>query len=104
VDSPVVGPTGRIEGGTAYRMSAHGARGSLVMGGIRYHPERSHDEGGGAGPPRDHNDLETALMDIPFGGAKGGVVAGGSKANLEARAMERLTRELHAAISIVLGP
>src|SRR6266571_4740937 len=45
---------------------------------------------------------KTALMDIPFGGAKGGVTVDPKK--LSRLELERLTRRFTQRISIVLGP
>src|SRR6266536_1869763 len=45
---------------------------------------------------------KTALMDIPFGGAKGGVTVDPKK--LSKLELERLTRRFTQRISIVLGP
>src|SRR5437764_11407493 len=45
---------------------------------------------------------KTALMDIPFGGAKGGVTV--DPKQLSKLELERLTRRFTQRISIVLGP
>ena len=69
VEVPVRMDDGRIEVFTGYRIQHNGARGPC-KGGIRYHPEADHDEVLGLATIMT---WKTALMDIPFGGAKGGV-------------------------------
>jgi glutamate dehydrogenase (NAD(P)+) len=82
---------------TGYRVQHNGARGPY-KGGVRYHP---------------HADLEevralaslmtwkTALVDIPFGGAKGGVQV--DPTELSTREIEQLTRRYMAQVSYVVG-
>src|SRR5205814_198816 len=77
---------GRIEVFTGYRIQHNGARGPC-KGGIRYHPEADHDEVLGLATIMT---WKTALMDIPFGGAKGGVTVDPKK--LSKLELERLTR------------
>ena len=45
---------------------------------------------------------KTAVMDIPFGGAKGGVTV--DPASLSERELEKLTRKLVQSIKDVVGP
>ena len=98
VEVPVRMDDGRIEVFTGYRIQHNGARGPC-KGGIRYHPEADHDEILGLAAIMT---WKTALMDIPFGGAKGGVTVDPRRlSNLE---LERLTRRFTQRISIVLGP
>jgi len=98
VEVPVRMDDGRIEVFTGYRIQHNGARGPC-KGGIRYHPEADHDEVLGLATIMT---WKTALMDIPFGGAKGGVTVDPRK--LSALELERLTRRFTQRISIVLGP
>ncbi len=82
---------------TGYRVQHNAARGPY-KGGVRYHP---------------HADLEevralaslmtwkTALVDIPFGGAKGGVQV--DPTALSKREIEQLTRRYMAQVSYVVG-
>src|SRR5207245_1239200 len=88
----------RIEVFTGYRIQHYGARGPC-KGGIRYHPEADHDEVLGLATIMT---CKTALMDIPFGGAKGGVTVDPKK--LSKLELERLTRRFTQRISIMLGP
>src|SRR2546428_8625158 len=69
VEVPVRMDDGRIEVFTGYRIQHNGARGPC-KGGIRYHPEPDHDEVLGLATIMT---WRTPLMDIPSGGAKGGV-------------------------------
>ena len=98
VEVPVRMEDGRIEVFTGYRIQHNGARGPC-KGGIRYHPEADHDEVFGLATIMT---WKTALMDIPFGGAKGGVAVDPRK--LTPLELERLTRRFTQRISIILGP
>lgn len=98
VEVPIRMDDGRIEVFTGYRIQHNGARGPC-KGGIRYHPEADHDEVLGLATIMT---WKTALMDIPFGGAKGGVTVDPRK--LSRLELERLTRRFTQRIAIVLGP
>jgi len=80
-----------------YRVQHNGARGPY-KGGIRYHPSADLDE------VRALAALMTwknALIDVPFGGAKGGVQC--DPRRLSKTELERLTRRFTAMISYVIG-
>jgi glutamate dehydrogenase (NAD(P)+) len=98
VEVPVRMDDGRIEVFTGYRIQHNGARGPC-KGGIRYHPDADHDEVLGLATIMT---WKTALMDIPFGGAKGGVTVDPKR--LSKLELERLTRRFTQRISIMLGP
>ncbi|HYK83658.1 MAG TPA: Glu/Leu/Phe/Val dehydrogenase dimerization domain-containing protein [Gemmatimonadales bacterium] len=98
VEVPVRMDDGRIEVFTGYRIQHNGARGPC-KGGIRFHPDADHDEVLGLATIMT---WKTALMDIPFGGAKGGVTVDPKR--LSRLELERLTRRFTQRISIVLGP
>ena len=98
VEVPVRMDDGHIEVFTGYRIQHNGARGPC-KGGIRYHPEADHDEVLGLATIMT---WKTALMDIPFGGAKGGVQV--DPRLLSQLELERLTRRFTQRIAIVLGP
>src|SRR5881394_2678420 len=98
VEVPVRMDDGRIEVFTGYRIQHNGARGPC-KGGIRYRPDADHDEVLGLAAIMT---WKTALMDIPFGGAKGGVTVDPKK--LSRLELERLTRRFTQRISIMLGP
>src|SRR6185295_1627524 len=83
---------------TGYRVQHNDARGP-VKGGLRYSLGVSLDE------VRALAMLMTwkcAVVDLPFGGAKGGVIVD-TKA-LSQRELERLTRRYASEISIIIGP
>src|SRR5213594_387009 len=98
VEVPVRMDDGRIEVFTGYRIQHNGARGPC-KGGIRYHPDADHDEVLGLAAIMT---WKTALMDIPFGGAKGGVTVDPKK--LSTLELERLPRRFTQRVAIVLGP
>jgi len=80
-----------------YRVQHNGARGPY-KGGIRYHPEASISE------VRAMASLMTwkcAVVNLPYGGAKGGVMVDPSQ--LTESELEQLTRRFTLAISYVLG-
>jgi glutamate dehydrogenase (NAD(P)+) len=97
VQVPVRMDDGRLEVFTGYRVQHNAARGPY-KGGIRYHPDADIDEVRALAALMT---WKTALMDVPFGGAKGGV-------QCDARAMseserQRLTRRFTNTISYILG-
>ncbi len=98
VEVPVRMDDGRVDVFTGYRIQHNGARGPC-KGGIRYHPEADRDEVLGLATIMT---WKTALMDIPFGGAKGGVTVDPKR--LSRLELERLTRRFTQRIAIVLGP
>lgn len=90
--------SGEIEVFNAYRVQHNNSRGPY-KGGLRYHPQVDLDD------VRSLASLmtwKTAVMDIPFGGAKGGVTVDPRK--LSERELEKLTRKLVVAIKEIIGP
>ncbi len=98
VEVPVRMDDDRIEVFSGYRVQHSGARGPC-KGGIRFHPEADEEEVLGLATTMT---WKTALVDIPFGGAKGGVQVDPRK--LSIRELEAVTRVFTRRISIVLGP
>ena len=97
VSVPVRMDDGRIEVFTGYRVQHNGARGPY-KGGIRYHPMADLDE------VRALSSLmtwKTALVDIPFGGAKGGVQC--QPREMSEGELNRLTRRYTVNIEHLLG-
>jgi len=80
-----------------YRVQHNGARGPY-KGGIRYHPDADLDE---VRALASLMTWKTALLDIPFGGAKGGIAVDPS--GLSEGELEAMTRRFMLAISHVLG-
>jgi len=98
VDVPVRMDDGRLEVFRGYRIQHSGVRGPC-KGGIRFHPEADHDEVLGLATTMT---WKTALADVPFGGAKGGVQV--DPRALSPRELEGLTRSFTGRISLLLGP
>ena len=97
VQVPVRMDDGRLEVFTGFRIQHNGARGPY-KGGIRFHPDADLDE------VRALAALMTwknALLDVPYGGAKGGVAC--DPATMSPEEKERLTRRYTGMISYVLG-
>ncbi len=81
-----------------YRVQHNGARGPY-KGGIRYHPSVDLDEVRALAALMS---WKTALLDIPFGGAKGGIEV--DPATMSDRELQEMTRRFTSAIHHVLGP
>jgi glutamate dehydrogenase (NAD(P)+) len=98
VQVPVKMDDGRLEVFLGYRVQHNGARGP-TKGGIRYHPTVDISE------VRSLASLmtwKTALTNLPYGGAKGGVNCDPSRMSINE--LEKLTRNFIDRISIILGP
>ncbi len=98
VEVPLKKDDGTLKVFIGYRVQHNGARGPQ-KGGMRFHPNVDLDEVRGLASLMT---WKTALVDIPFGGAKGGVNC--DPRELTPRELERLTRKFMSRISIVLGP
>lgn len=98
VDVPVRMDDGHIEVFRGYRIQHSGVRGPC-KGGIRFHPEADQEEVLGLATTMT---WKTALADVPFGGAKGGVQV--DPRGLSPRELEALTRTFTGRISLMLGP
>ena len=98
VQVPIHSDDGSVLSFRGYRVQHNGARGPF-KGGLRYHPDTDLDE------VRALASLMTwkcALLDVPFGGAKGGITL--DPAALSPRELEAVTRSYTNAISGVIGP
>jgi glutamate dehydrogenase (NAD(P)+) len=95
---PVALDNGLIEVYTGYRVLHSTVRGP-GKGGIRFSPEVSLDEVRALAA---WMTWKCAVVDIPFGGAKGGVIC--DPAKLSKSELERVTRRYTAALSDWLGP
>ena len=98
VTIPMQMDNGDIAVFTGYRFQHNSARGPM-KGGLRYHPSVDPDE------VRSLASLmtwKTALADIPFGGAKGGIAC--DPKQLTPGEMERLTRKFIYRIHREIGP
>ena len=97
VQVPVRMDDGRLVVFTGYRVQHNGARGPY-KGGVRYHPDADLDE---VRALASLMTWKTAVVDIPYGGAKGGVQC--EPGILSQKELERLTRRFTSTISYVLG-
>jgi glutamate dehydrogenase (NAD(P)+) len=98
VNIPVQLDDGRIELFTGYRVQHSVARGP-GKGGIRYAPDVSLDE---VRALASWMTWKCAVVNIPFGGAKGGVIC--NPAMLSDGELERITRRYTAEIMDIIGP
>ncbi len=98
VEVPVRMDDGRLEVFMGYRVQHNGARGPC-KGGVRYHPEANEEEVVGLATTMT---WKTALLDIPFGGAKGGVQV--KARDLSIRELEAFTRQFTRRIALLLVP
>ena len=98
VQVPIHADDGSVLSFRGYRVQHNGARGPF-KGGLRFHQDTDLDE------VRALASLMTwksALLDLPFGGAKGGMTL--DPATLSPRELEAATRSFTHAISGVIGP
>jgi glutamate dehydrogenase (NAD(P)+) len=98
VNFPVKLDDGSTRMFTGYRVQHNLGRGP-VKGGIRYHPAVDIDEVRALAM---WMTWKCALVNIPYGGAKGGVIVDPKQLSLGE--LERLTRRFASEISILLGP
>lgn len=95
---PVRRDDGNVESFRGYRVQHNDSRGPF-KGGIRYHPEANLDE---VRALASLMTWKTAVADLPFGGAKGGIQV--DPKGLSERELEALTRSYVKLIGHVLGP
>ncbi|MFA6439977.1 MAG: Glu/Leu/Phe/Val dehydrogenase dimerization domain-containing protein, partial [Bacteriovoracaceae bacterium] len=98
VELPVMMDDGKLHSLIGYRVQHNNARGPY-KGGIRYHQEVDLDE---VRALASLMTWKTAVADIPFGGAKGGVTIDPTK--LSQGELERLTRAFTSKIDLIIGP
>jgi glutamate dehydrogenase (NAD(P)+) len=98
VNFPVRMDNGTVRVFTGFRVQHNITRGP-AKGGLRYHPAVSLDEVKALAM---WMSWKTALMGIPFGGAKGGVIC--DPHALSQVELERLTRRFATEISLLVGP
>jgi glutamate dehydrogenase (NAD(P)+) len=97
VQVPVRMDGGRLQVFTGYRVQHNAARGPY-KGGIRYHPDADLNE---VRALASLMTWKTAVVDIPYGGAKGGVQC--DPTQMSEGEKQRLTRRFTQMISYVLG-
>ncbi|WP_307005541.1 Glu/Leu/Phe/Val family dehydrogenase [Acinetobacter baylyi] len=98
VDVPIVMDDGSIQHFEGYRVQHNLSRGP-GKGGIRYHPDVELNEVMALSA---WMTIKTAVLNLPYGGAKGGIRVDPKK--LSARELERLTRRFTSEISPIIGP
>ncbi|OGR83046.1 MAG: glutamate dehydrogenase [Elusimicrobia bacterium RIFCSPHIGHO2_02_FULL_57_9] len=98
VSVPVRMDDGSLAVFEGYRIQHNLDRGP-AKGGIRYHPQVSLDE---IKALAFWMTMKCAVVNLPYGGAKGGVVCDPKKMSLGE--VERLTRRYTSEISIIIGP
>jgi len=98
VHFPVRMDNGEIQMFTGYRVQHCTVRGP-GKGGIRFHPDVTLDEVRALAM---WMTWKTAVVGIPYGGAKGGVVCDPKQMSIQE--IERLTRRYTTEISIIIGP
>jgi glutamate dehydrogenase (NAD(P)+) len=97
VHFPVEMDDGSFEVFTGFRVQHNIARGP-AKGGLRYHPAMTLDD---ARALAMYMTWKSAVADLPFGGAKGGVVC--DPHTLSITELERLTRRFTTEISLIVG-
>jgi glutamate dehydrogenase/leucine dehydrogenase len=98
IDFPVQMDDGSIRVFTGYRVQHNNARGPF-KGGIRYHPSVTEDEVKALAA---WMTWKTAVMDIPFGGAKGGVICDPKRLSTEEK--RAITRRYTMQMGGAIGP
>jgi len=95
---PVRTEDGNVETFTGFRCQHDDARGPY-KGGVRYHPSVSRDE---VTALAGWMTFKCAVVDLPYGGAKGGVVC--DPKEMSERELEGLTRRYTKAMGGIIGP
>lgn len=98
VTFPIQMDNGTVQCFTGYRCQYNDVRGP-TKGGVRYHPDVSEDEVIALAA---WMTWKCALVDLPYGGAKGGVICDPLK--LSERELEKITRRYTTEIMPILGP
>jgi len=98
VHFPVEMDDGSFRVFTGFRVQHNIARGP-AKGGLRFHPAMTLDDARGLAM---FMTWKTAVVDLPFGGAKGGVAV--DPRSLTMSELERLTRRFTTEISLIIGP
>ncbi len=98
VSVPVRMDNGQTKTFTGFRVQYNDARGPY-KGGIRYHPNVTLDEMKALSA---WMTWKCSVVDIPFGGAKGGVIC--DPKNMSQGELERMTRRYTTGIADIIGP
>jgi glutamate dehydrogenase (NAD(P)+) len=95
---PVTRDDGSVEVFTGYRVQHNVSRGP-AKGGLRYHPQTDLDDVRALAM---WMTWKCALVDVPFGGAKGGVTC--NPREMSARELEAMTRRFATELEGIIGP
>jgi glutamate dehydrogenase (NAD(P)+) len=98
VELPIKMDSGEWRVYNGYRVQHDNTRGPC-KGGLRYHPSVNPDESRALAAIMT---WKTALVDVPFGGAKGGVAC--EPQRMSSAEKQQLTRSFVRAISDIIGP
>lgn len=98
VEIPIIRDDGKLQTFVGYRVQHNDARGPF-KGGLRYHLEVTDSE---VCALASLMTWKTAVVDIPFGGAKGGIQV--DTKTLSKLELERLTRRFTDIIDPIIGP
>ena len=98
VDVPIELDNGTIAHHEGYRVQHSLTRGP-GKGGVRYHPDVTLEEVMALSA---WMSIKTAAVNLPFGGAKGGIRVDPKKLSL--KELEKLTRRYTSEIGIIIGP
>jgi glutamate dehydrogenase (NAD(P)+) len=98
VEVPIELDSGKIGNFIGYRVQHDNARGPY-KGGLRYHPAVDQDE---ARSLASLMTWKTAIVDLPFGGAKGGINCDPNR--LSRGELERVTRKFIEKVHDMIGP
>ena len=98
VEIPVEMDSGKLETFIGYRVQHDSSRGPM-KGGLRFHPDVDLDEVRALATLMT---WKTALVDLPYGGAKGGIAIDPRK--LSVKEVERITRKFVDHIHDMIGP
>lgn len=90
--------SGEIRTFVGYRIQHDNARGPM-KGGLRFHPDVSHEEMLGLASLMT---WKSAVVNLPFGGAKGGIAV--DPHSLRPKELERLTRKYVDQVHEIIGP
>ena len=98
VEIPIIRDNGKLQIFIGYRIQHNDSRGPF-KGGLRYHPEVTDSE---VCALASLMTWKTAIVDIPFGGAKGGIQV--DTKTLSKLELERLTRRFTDITDPIIGP
>lgn len=98
VSVPIKLDNGKTKVFTGYRCQYNNAKGP-TKGGVRYHPDVTEEEVVALAA---WMTWKCALLDLPYGGAKGGIICNPTK--LSEGELERMTRRYTSEIMPILGP